>query len=96
MPIRRELLPAMHKILIAADHAGFALKGVLVEYVRGLGYEVEDLGAMVLDGEDDYPDFVLPLAKRVVSDSGALGIIIGGSGQGEAMCANRVQTAATQ
>ncbi len=80
----------MHKILIASDHAGLALKGVLIEYVHGLGYEVEDLGATAFNADDDYPDFVTPLAERVVLDSHALGIAIGGSGQGEAMCANRV------
>ncbi|MDO8231706.1 MAG: RpiB/LacA/LacB family sugar-phosphate isomerase [bacterium] len=80
----------MLNIFIASDHAGFALKGVLVEYVRGLGYEIEDLGAASFNADDDYPDFVTPLAKRIASESGSLGIIIGGSGQGEAMCANRV------
>lgn len=80
----------MPKVLIASDHAGFALKRVLVEYVCALGYEVEDLGAASFNGEDDYPDFVTPLAQRVAIESGFLGIVIGGSGQGEAMCANRV------
>ena len=78
------------KLLIAADHAGFALKNALAEHLRTLGYEVEDIGAHTSDPEDDYPDFVTPLAKRVADEVGARGIIIGGSGQGEAMCANRV------
>ncbi len=81
----------MPKIFIASDHAGFALKNALVEYVRTLGYAIEDLGALSLDPEDDYPDFVTPLAKRVISEPGSRGIVIGGSGQGEAMCANRVR-----
>ena len=55
-----------------------------------LGYTVEDLGAHTLDPEDDYPDFMTPLAKRVASEAGSRGIMLGGSGQGEAMCANRV------
>lgn len=80
----------MPKVLIASDHAGFALKETLIEYVRTLGYDIKDLGALSFDGEDDYPDFVTPLAKRVAQDANTLGIVIGGSGQGEAMCANRV------
>lgn len=79
------------KIYFAADHAGFALKNALVEHVRTLGYEVEDMGAFSNDPEDDYPDFMMPLAKRVADEAGARGIIVGGSGQGEAMCANRVK-----
>lgn len=79
------------KIYFASDHAGFALKSELVEYVQTLGYETEDMGAHSLDADDDYPDFVTLLAKRVAEDPNALGVIIGGSGQGEAMCANRVR-----
>ena len=80
----------MSKIYFAADHAGYALKQALLEHVCTLGYEVEDLGACILDENDDYPDFVTPLAERVAGEPGARGIIVGGSGQGEAMCANRV------
>ena len=78
------------KVFFAADHAGFLLKNALVEHVRTLGHEVEDLGALALDPEDDYPDFMTPLAKRVAGEPGSRGIMVGGSGQGEAMCANRV------
>lgn len=79
------------KVFIAADHTGFILKRILVEYLRdALMYEVEDLGASTLDGDDDYPDYVTPCAKKVASTEGALGIVIGGSGQGEAIAANRV------
>ncbi len=80
----------MPKVYFAADHAGFALKNALAEHLRTLGHEVEDIGAHTLDPEDDYPDFVTPLAKRVADEVGARGVIIGGSGQGEAMCANRI------
>ena len=80
----------MPKVYFAADHAGFALKNALAEQVRMSGYEVEDMGALDLNPEDDYPDFILPLAKRVADEPRAFGIIVGGSGQGEAMCANRV------
>ncbi len=78
------------KIFLAGDHAGFALKNAIAEHLRTLGHDVEDLGALAHDPEDDYPDFVTLLAKRVADEVGARGIIIGGSGQGEAMCANRV------
>jgi len=78
------------KLFIASDHAGYALKQALVEHLTTLGYEVEDMGAHTLDRDDDYPEVVTLLAKRVADDLSALGIIIGGSGQGEAMCANRI------
>ncbi|MBU6388765.1 RpiB/LacA/LacB family sugar-phosphate isomerase [Patescibacteria group bacterium] len=80
----------MSNIYIAADHAGFALKNALIEHLRTLGYDVEDLGAFTNDPEDDYPDFMTPLARKVVDELDARGIIIGGSGQGEAMCVNRI------
>jgi ribose 5-phosphate isomerase B len=79
------------KIYFGADHAGFELKNKLVAYVRDeLGYDTEDLGAHVLDEDDDYPDFIAPVAERVSKDpEGARGIVLGGSGQGEAMVANK-------
>jgi len=81
------------KVFIAADHAGFALKNELVDYARALGHEVEDVGAHALNSDDDYPDFVTPCALRVAENPKACGVIIGRSGQGEAMCANRVSGA---
>lgn len=83
----------MHKVYFAADHAGFALKNALIEHVRTRGYEVEDLGAYSLEPDDDYPEYVTPLARRVADELDARGVIIGGSGQGEAMCANRISGA---
>lgn len=82
------------KIYIASDHAGFEMKKELKDYLPklGLGYEVVDMGPMEVNPEDDYPDFVTPMAKKVVEE-GAMGIAIGGSGQGEAMCANRISGA---
>ena len=78
------------KILFAADHAGFELKEKLVAFVRELGYEVEDFGAHKLDPLDDYPDFVSLVAQRVSNNPDTTrGIILGGSGQGEAIVANR-------
>ncbi len=81
----------MPKIYFAADHAGFALKTALLEHVRTRGYEVEDVGAFDLHSEDDYPDYMSALAARVAADPTARGVMVGGSGQGEAMCANRVK-----
>lgn len=77
------------KIYLANDHAGLRLKQALLEHLPMLGHEVEDLGAFALDPEDDYPEYTKLLAKRVASEQGSCGIICAGSGQGEAMCANR-------
>lgn len=78
------------KVYLASDHAGFELKGLLAHFLLDQGYEVEDLGPHTLDPQDDYPDFIKPLAKRVAASPGSFGIVIGGSGEGEAMAANRV------
>ncbi len=83
----------MSKVFFAADHAGFPLKEELVPYVRNLGYEVEDMGAHALDALDDYPDFITPCATRIAETPESFGIVIGGSGQGEAMAANRISGA---
>ncbi len=80
----------MPNVYFASDHAGFALKNALIERVRALGYTVEDMGASELDLEDDYPDFIMPCARKVATEPDALGVVIGGSGQGEAMSANRI------
>lgn len=80
----------MKEILIASDHAGFELKEALTLFLRDLGYEVKDFGAHEFNAEDDYPDFIIPLAKEVSESGGTKqGIVIGGSGQGEAIAANR-------
>ena len=84
------------KLFIASDHAGFQLKAELLEHLRTAGHEPEDMGAITYTEGDDYPDFVTPLAERVAVENArevhsALGIVIGGSGQGEAMCANKVK-----
>lgn len=79
------------KIFIASDHAGFTLKGKLIKLLEGLGVEVFDKGPSSLDETDDYPDFIAPVAREVSeSPKTARGIVIGGSGQGEAMVANRL------
>jgi len=76
-------------IYIGADHAGFPLKESLKPYLEELGYEVEDMGAHELNQEDDYPDFIKPVAKAVSENPNSMGIILGGNGQGEAVLANR-------
>ncbi len=78
------------KIFLASDHAGFALKEELRGFLLGLGYEVADMGAHRFDKNDDYPDFVRPVAERIAKEQDAFGIILGGSGEGEAMAANRM------
>jgi len=77
------------KIYLGTDHAGFELKEKIKVFLRELGYEVADQGAFKLDPADDYPDFIEIVAKMVASDPESRGIIFGGSGQGEAACANR-------
>ncbi len=78
-------------LLFASDHAGFGMKNSLIDFVRqNLNLDIEDFGAYELDETDDYPDYVRPLAHKVFESKGKLkGVILGGSGQGEAMVANR-------
>lgn len=78
------------KIFFASDHAGFQLKQALVPYVKSLGFEVVDEGAFEYKEGDDYPDFIKKAAAEVSDNpQNSLGIIIGGSGQGEAIVANK-------
>ena len=79
------------KIILASDHAGFDLKECLKKDLLELGYQVEDEGAHEYDEQDDYPDFIVPAAKKVAKDQNFRGIIFGGSGQGEAIAANKVK-----
>ena len=76
-------------IVLATDHAGFELKEHVKRFLIKKGYDVKDFGALEYDGLDDYPDFILPAAKYI-SEHKLIGIIFGGSGQGEAMAANRI------
>ncbi len=78
------------KIYIGSDHAGYELKEKLRAYMQTLNIEVIDKGAFNLDNEDDYPDFIVPVAEAVIKDSGSFGIVIGGSGEGEQISANKI------
>ena len=79
------------KIHLAADHAGFAHKEAVKKYLTDKGIEIVDHGAMSMEPLDDYPDFMTPAAEAVAASNGEdVGIIFGGSGEGEAMVANRV------
>lgn len=79
------------QIFVATDHAGFEIKNALIPYLEALGHSVEDCGAFTYDPADDYPDFITACARRVSETKESRGIVIGGSGQGEAMAANRVK-----
>lgn len=78
------------KIYIGTDHAGYVLKEKLVSSLKGQGYEVIDKGAFEYNEGDDYPDFVIPVAEAVSKDPDQVkGIILGATGQGEAIAANK-------
>lgn len=78
------------RLHIAADHAGYDLKQHLVQHLTTAGYEVIDHGAHELDPQDDYPAFCISAGEAVASEPGSLGIVIGGSGNGEQIAANKV------
>ncbi len=78
------------RVHLGSDHAGFELKAHLTEHLRGLDYDVVDHGPVEYDPVDDYPPFVLRAAAAAVNDSGSLAVVIGGSGNGEAIAANKV------
>jgi ribose 5-phosphate isomerase B len=80
----------MKTIAIAADHAGYALKQVLAAHLRASGFTVNDFGT---DSEEpvDYPDFIRPAAESVAAGTNDAGIVLGGSGNGEAIVANKVR-----
>ena len=79
------------KIILGSDHAGFELKEVIKEHLLNKNFEVEDMGTDSLDPKDDYPDFIIPAAKKVAENPENKGIIFGASGQGEAMAANKIK-----
>lgn len=77
------------KIFLATDHTGIEQKNNVKEFLRAQGYDVEDCGAYEYDKNDDYPDFIGKAAKRVSENKGSVGFVFGGSGQGEAIVANK-------
>jgi len=79
------------RIGIATDHGGFGLKEELVARIRTAGHELVDFGAHTLTPDDDYPDFVIPLARAVVIGQVDRGLAICGSGVGASVCANKVR-----
>ncbi len=78
------------RIAVGADHAGYALKELLVPWLRACGHEVDDLGATEFVPDDDYPDLALPVAQAVQAASAERGIIVCGSGVGASVTANKV------
>lgn len=79
------------RIHVACDHAAFELKEALVDHLKEQGLEVIDHGAKEYDAQDDYPKTCIPCAQAVLADEGSLGVVLGGSGNGEQMAANCVK-----
>ncbi|MFI0719905.1 ribose-5-phosphate isomerase [Streptomyces sp. NPDC021224] len=79
------------RVYLGSDHAGFELKNHLVEWLTANGHEPVDCGPHVYDALDDYPPFCLRAAERTAADAGSLGVVIGGSGNGEQIAANKVR-----
>lgn len=81
------------RVHIASDHAGYELKAIAITHLENNGHEVIDHGALTYDPQDDYPSFCFEAAQATVNDPGSLGIVIGGSGNGEQIAANKVRGA---
>ena len=77
------------KIFLSGDHAGFEAKNEIRDWLRKKGFEIRDFGPYVYNKDDDYPDFVVPMVRAMKKNKDARGIIIAGSGEGEAIAANR-------
>ena len=78
------------RVYLGSDHAGFELKAHLVAHLTSLGHDPIDVGPAVYRSDDDYPPFCVEAARRTLADPGSLGVVIGGSGNGEQMAANKV------
>jgi ribose 5-phosphate isomerase B len=78
------------RVYLGSDHAGFELKAFLSKHLTSLGHDVVDVGPEVFDPDDDYPPLCIETARQVVADAGSLGVVIGGSGNGEQISANKV------
>jgi ribose 5-phosphate isomerase B len=79
------------RVYLGSDHAGYELKSHLVTHLTAQGYDVVDVGAHAYDANDDYPAYCLHTGARVVADKGSLGVVIGGSGNGEQIAANKIK-----
>jgi ribose 5-phosphate isomerase B len=79
------------RVYLGSDHAGFELKAHLVARLAGLGHEPIDVGPVAYDPADDYPPFCVEAARRTLADPGSLGVVLGGSGNGEQIAANKVR-----
>jgi ribose 5-phosphate isomerase B len=78
------------RVYLGSDHAGFQLKSSVIEHLKGLGHEPVDCGALTYNADDDYPAPCIAAASRTVADAGSVGVVIGGSGNGEQISANKV------
>jgi ribose 5-phosphate isomerase B len=78
------------RVHLGSDHAGYELKQQIIEHLKKTGHEPVDCGAFTYEADDDYPPFCLAAAARTVADPGSLGIVLGGSGNGEQIAANKV------
>ncbi len=78
------------RVYLGSDHAGYELKQQIIDHLKKSGYEPIDCGAFSYDADDDYPAFCIAAASRTVADPGSLGIVLGGSGNGEQIAANKV------
>jgi ribose 5-phosphate isomerase B len=78
------------RVFLGSDHAGFELKAHLLQVLAESGHETVDCGALEYDAQDDYPPFCFAVGERTVAEPGTLGVVIGGSGNGEQIAANKV------
>ena len=78
------------RVYLGSDHAGFEFKTPIIDHLRVSGHEPVDVGAFTYDPDDDYPAFCVEAARRTVADEGSLGLVLGGSGNGEQIAANKV------
>jgi ribose 5-phosphate isomerase B len=78
-------------VYLSTDHGGFEMKEAIKKHLEQRGISIVDCGAHSFDGNDDYPDFIIPMAEKVAGDSGSLGVVLGRSGNGEAIASNKVK-----
>lgn len=79
------------RVHVGSDHAGLDFKNTIIEHLRAQGHDVTDHGPFEYDALDDYPKFCIPAAEAVAKDPGSFGVVLGGSGNGEQMAANKVK-----